>query len=126
MKSRSQPPREPRSRLPEVVRVEATRVRFPEPRTYFFGREEREVRQAVELMVETSASLPVMDLPPILYVGETPVPEYEPVAPRRYRFTAYEPERLEEGAVISIGWPNAPQRKVETRFRYQPGGPPLA
>jgi len=126
MRSRSQPPRESESRLPEVVRVEAVRVRFPEPRTYFFGRESREVRQAVELLVETSDDLPVMDLPPILYVGETPVPEYEPVGPRRYRFTAYEPQRLQEGAVISLGWPFAPSTKVATRFRYQPGGPPLA
>lgn len=124
------PPREPGGRLPEIVAVEAARVRYPEPRVYFVGPEQRQAREAVELVVRTSAPLPVLDLPPILFVGETAVPEYAPEGRATYRFVAFEEQRLEPGAPIALGWPQAPRARRPSRFRFQlggqPGGPAVA
>jgi len=112
--------------LPEILEVEATRVRYPQPRIYFVGREQREAREAVEILVRTSRSLPVMAMPPVIFVGETPILEYGQAGPKRYRFYVFQPERLQAGSPISIGWPDDPASKVPTRFRYEPSDPAAA
>jgi hypothetical protein len=112
--------------LPEVVGVEARRMRYREPRIYFAGRERREAREGVEILVRTSGPLPVLDLTPVLFVGEVQIPRYEPAGPSLYRFYDFEPERLQEGAPVALGWPYAPDRKTPTRFRYQPQSPPVS
>jgi hypothetical protein len=114
------------NRLPEVVGVEARRVRYRTPRIYFAGREQREASEAVEIQVRTAGPLPVRDLSPVLFVGEVPLGEYEPAGRHLYTFYAYEPGRLQEGAPIALGWPYAPDRKIPTRFRYQPQSPPVS
>ena len=113
-------------RLPEVLSVEARHVRYREPRIYFVGREQREAREAVEILVRTSGRLPVVDVPPALFVGETPITAQRPDGRHQYRFYAYEPQRLEEGAAIALGWSDDPASKVATPFRYQPDRPPVA
>ncbi len=107
-------------RLPEVLSVEARRVRYPEPRIFFVGQEQKSAREAVEILVRTAHRLPAAAVPPALFVGETPIRAYRPAGRLQYRFYVYEPERLAEGSPISIGWPDDPARKVPTRFHYQP------
>lgn len=105
--------------LPEVLGVEAARVRYPQPRLHYVGPQPVEVREAVELLVRTADEFPILrTLSPALFVGETAVPEYNRVGKNLYRFFAFDLRRLKEGAPISIGWPQSPQRKVRTKFRY--------
>jgi hypothetical protein len=112
--------------LPRVLEVRAEQVRYPEPRVYYVGQERREAREAVELLVRTAMELPARALSPALYVGETPVVEYETAGDRLYRFFAYEPEQLQPGAPISLGWPRRPRRRMATGFSYQPAPRPVA
>ncbi|HEY3569639.1 MAG TPA: hypothetical protein VGP73_17030 [Thermoanaerobaculia bacterium] len=113
-------------RLPEIVGVESRRVQYREPRIYFAGQEQREAHEAAEILVRTAGPLPVRDLSPVLFVGETAIPRYEPAGRDLYRFYEYEPGRLQEGAPIALGWPYAPEQKVPTRFRYQPQAPAMS
>lgn len=108
--------------LPTVIGVKAVRVRYKRPRVYYLRRQRREAREAVEIMVRTADRLPIASISPTLFVGEVPLVEYEGAGPNLYRFFAFEFTKLRQGDPISLGWPYFPERKVRTKFRYQPGG----
>ncbi|MGH8627802.1 MAG: hypothetical protein ACREYC_21845 [Gammaproteobacteria bacterium] len=113
--------------LPQIVGVEAVRMRYERPRVYYADRQRREAREAVEIMVRTSEELPIADVSPALFVGEVPLVEYEGAGPNVYRFFAFQFEKLREGDPISLGWPYSPEHKVRTNFRYHvKGGFPVA
>lgn len=113
--------------LPEIVGVEAVRVRYDLPRVYYADRQRREAREAVEIMIRTSDELPIADISPALFVGEVPLISYEGAGPNLYRFFAFDFAKLRQGDSISLGWPSSPERKVRTNFRYQiKDGPPVA
>ena len=113
-------------RLPEILSVQAARVSYREPRIYFVGQEQRTASEAVEIVVQTSGRLPVVAIPAALFIGDIPITAHRPDGRHQYRFFAYEPQRLREGAAIALGWYDNPGSKVPSRFRYQPGGPALA
>ncbi len=116
--------REPRVnlwRLPRLAALAARRVHLDEPRTYYVGTERRETREIVELLATTSEPLPVRAITPALVVGDTVVPDYEPEGANRYRFVAFEPDQLREGAAVRWGWPGNPERLTETSFRFSTG-----
>jgi hypothetical protein len=104
--------------LPDIVGVDAARVRYPQPRSYYDGVQLKQAGEAVELLVRTSSQFPARALSPVLYVGETAIARYEPVSLNQYRFVAYNMQDLKEGSPISLGWPLLPQRRVQTPFRY--------
>ena len=108
-------------RLPRLVSVASRQVTFPEPRIYFVGTERRETTQAVELRVETSEPLPARAVTPVLMIGETTIADYTTEGPTTYKFTAYQPDRLEPGAPIRWGWPGGPDSLPPTRFRFALG-----
>ena len=108
--------------LPEVLGVEAARVRYPEPRLYYVGSRPALAREAVEITVRTAGPLPTRAWSPALFVGEIAVRAYETVAANVYRFFAYDLATLQEGAFISLGWPQFPERKVITQFVFRLGG----
>lgn len=111
--------REGSSDLPELTAVDIKRVRFdPALRFYRNGRLVS-VSAAIELLVRTASALPILDLPPILYVGDVKVDDYAPVSQNAYRFRAYEMDRLRRGARISLGWPYAPETRVPSRFVFE-------
>jgi hypothetical protein len=113
-------------RLPEVLSVETRHAVYREPRIYWAGTEDRRARQVVEFLVRTSTGLPIRALPPVLLVGDVPVGECRQEGKNLYRYFAYEPERLQPGAPISLGWPNQPRPRRATRFRYQPDRPAVS
>lgn len=105
--------------IPEVLGVEAALARYPEPRVHYVGTTRIESREAVEILVQTAGEFPVRALSPALFVGDLAIVEYEIAGESLYRFFAFEIEKLEEGAPIAIGWPQFPERKRETQFRFE-------
>jgi hypothetical protein len=85
----------------------------------YWGTERVLLSDAVELLVTTSEEIPALAVTPSLIVGEVPLGEYEPVGPNRYLFVAAQPERLQEGAPISLGWPDRPKTIRMSRFTYR-------
>jgi len=112
--------------LPEVLSVETRHAVYREPRIYWVGTEDRRARQAVEFLVRTSAGLPIRALSPVLLVGDVPVGECRQEGKNLYRYFAFEVERLQPGAPISLGWPNRPRPRRATSFHYQPDRPPVS
>jgi hypothetical protein len=110
--------------LPDIVSVEAARVHYEQPRAYYVGRDRRQTREAAEIVVRTSEELPIADVTPALFVGEVPLAEYTRVGPNKYKFYAFEFQKLEEGAAIALGWPELPSPRVKTKFQYRIGGGP--
>lgn len=114
--------------LPAIVGVEASRVQYNPPRRIYKGRDLVEVRDAVELLVRTSADLPVRNVSPVLFIGDTAIADYERAGANLYRFYIFfDLERVVLGAPIGIGWPYAPAAARMTNFRFQiPRNPPIA
>lgn len=108
--------------LPEVIGIEAKRRRYRKPRYRAQGSAVEEVREAVEITIETSAPFPQRALGPVLLVGRVELSESERVGPNRYRFYAYDYDRLKEGSAIRIGWFSQPRPRRQTGFRFALGG----
>ena len=113
-------------RLPDVVSIEMELARYPEPRIFFVGTERRTTQRAVEFVVRTSSELPERALSPALFVGDIPVLDYETVGRNTYRFFGYDFERFRADAPLALGWPQFPDRRVNTRFRYRLRGEAIA
>lgn len=106
--------------LPDVVGVETRRVAHEPPRRRNFASSLPRVEEAVEFLVETAAPIPVRALSPVLYVGDTPVVEVTAVDDTHYRFLGLEPDRLEPGAPLSLGWSGRAETEPRrTRFRFE-------
>ncbi len=119
------PPERPRD-IPNIGGIEIKRVRLDPPvRFYRLGRLISE-ENAIELLVRTSAPMPILNVTPVLFIGDQIVDSYERVGPNLYRFLAFDPERLPRGARISIGWPYAPSAKIPTPFVFDPSAFPVA
>jgi hypothetical protein len=101
-------------RLPEIVSVEAVPVRTERPLIRIERGREVAYDRFVELTVRTSAPIPERAYSPVLQVGDVEVGDYEAIGPTTYRFRAFEPERLQEGAPIHFAWPGfGPPRPAE-------------
>ncbi len=107
--------------LPRVLAVEFRPVKYPEPRTYYVGRERRQTSEAVEILVRTAAPLPTRALSPVVFVGDLAVADYDVAEPNLYRFVAFDPRSLVAGAPVSLGWPGRPPAsRVALGARYRP------
>ncbi len=108
-----------RWKLPELLKVHAVHVRYPKPKPHARGSRLVEAVEAIEILVETAAPFPVEAYGPVLYVGDIAVTESERLGERIYRFFAYDPSELEEGAPISLGWFGRQGRRSSTGFRFK-------
>ena len=106
--------------LPEIVAVESVLRTYRKPRFRTRASEVTEVDKAVEITVETAEPIPERALGPVLLIGRTEVTESERIGPNRYRFYAYDFDKLEEGTPIRIGWLGQP-RPRNTGFRFALG-----
>jgi len=104
--------------LPEVVAVESAFRRYRKPRYRARGSEIVPVEEAVEITVTTSAPFPERALGPVVLIGRAQVTESERIGPNRYRFFAYDVEKLKEGTPIRIGWFGQPRPRRKTGFRF--------
>ena len=107
-------------RLPRILHLEIARVRYERPiRRYTGPNTLAEYPEAVEILVQTSEPFIARAIAPVLYVGNTMVPDFEGEGDNRYRFFAFDFNRLKRGAMISLGWPETPSPRVKTDFRYE-------
>ena len=123
--SRESKPPSDQWHLPDVLSVQAAKVRYPQPRLYYVGTRPVLAQEAVEILVRTDGPFPARTLSPAVFVGDIPILTYETVESNVYRFMAYDSTGLKEGAAISLGWPQFPERRITTRFVYRLGGPGL-
>jgi hypothetical protein len=106
--------------------VQIRRVRLDPPIRFYRDGRLTSANDAIELLVQTTATLPIRDLTPAIFVGDVPVTHYDRVGANQYRFRAFDVDRLQRGARISIGWPFAPASRIPTPFVFDPGGFPVA
>jgi hypothetical protein len=113
--------------IPGVANIQIRRAHF-DPPIRFYSRGELVSRQdAIELLVQTTAAMPIRDDTPVLFIGDVEVGDYDLVALHTYRFRTFDLDRLERGARISIGWPSArPSARIATPFVFDPGVIPVA
>lgn len=98
----------PDHRLPRVVSIATRLVRFEPPQRRNFESSLPRLERTVEFLVETAGPIPTRALSPVVYVGDVPVTEVAADDDTHYRFTAMEPERLEEGAPVTMSWSGEP------------------
>jgi len=110
----------PRWKLPKILDIRIARVPYQAPKFRHFKSVYAKYKEAIEFLVETDGSFPIRALSPVLFVGETPVVENEAVKEKVYRFLAFEFDKLEQEAPISLGWPGQPvELRQQTKFRYK-------
>lgn len=114
-------PPAPRARheLPDVLAVEARLIRYEPPQHHNFRSALPEGGEAVEFLVETDAPIPARALGPTLHVGDAILLEVTALDATHYRFTGFDPARLERGAPIALGWSGDPEPERSTRFRFE-------
>jgi hypothetical protein len=114
----------PRFEMTELVDITIRRVAFESPKRQHFRSKLREYRKAIEFRVQTDRPLNLSeDITPVLYVGETMLTEGERVDRATYTFLAFDEDRLEPGAAISLAYPGTPAKaRRESKFRYEPPG----
>ena len=106
--------------LPEIANIQIVHAQYPVPEVRYEGGQRIEYWEAVELLVQTVTPFPVRALSPALFVDDTVVESYETLGENLYRFFAFDFQNLLAGGTISLGWPQAPEQKVDTGFTYQP------
>jgi len=109
-------------RLPQLLAVQVRHVRYPQPKLRFRGLDLVPFPEAVEILLTTSGPFPIQAYSPAIFIGDVPIIEYEAAGPNRYKFLAFDFRNLVEGAVISLGWPQIPEQKILSAFRYQVSG----
>ena len=112
--------------LPEVIRLKAERMQYSPPQQRLSGLDIVDVTEAVEIEVEVGFEFPARALSPALYVGDQELTHYKIAGPTAYRFVAFDFQRLAPQAPIALGWPGYPETRIETRFRYELGEPPVS
>lgn len=106
--------------LPNIVNIEAKRVRYDPPKQFWVNRQVLEVRDGMELLVQLTDALPSRAMSPALFVGDTSISDYEIAGHHLYRFFVIDPTALQPGANISLGWPQLPDIKRNmSNFRFQ-------
>jgi hypothetical protein len=111
-------------RLPEIAGIEIVHAQYPAPIVRYEGGQRLEYWEAVELLVQTITPFPVRALSPALFVDDTGIGSFETLGENLYRFFAFDFQSFQGGETIFLGWPQAPEQKVDTGFTYQP--PPVA
>ncbi len=119
--SRLPPPERPDfRRLPAIESLEVVRRSYAHSRKHMIAGRLVALDEGVEIIVHTSAPIPIRGLSPALYVGGVEVAENEVIAPTVYRFFVLDEKALPRDAPISLGWAGQPERVVGSGFRYAP------
>ena len=109
--------------LPKVTDLRIRVTDFEAPRYQILRSEYSDVQETIELLASYEGEFQVdRALSPILYVGDTPVGECQLLENNQARFLAFEPEKLQRGAPIFIGWPGNPESLEDTGFQYEIDG----
>jgi hypothetical protein len=109
----------PEWELPEILEVRTLNNSF-EPRQLRNFRSSLEANtEATEFQIGTASPIPIRALSPVLHVGNVVLTESEQIGENFYKFWAFEPNRLEDEAPISLSWTNTPDEQLqESQFRY--------
>jgi hypothetical protein len=106
--------------LPLVRAIEIRRIDYEPPRRRNFESALAGVREAIELLVTTAGPMPRRALGATLYVGDVAVTEMQRVDDTHHRFLAFDPDSLEDGAPIALGWTgDRPEERHPTEFRFR-------
>jgi hypothetical protein len=109
--------------LPKLAHVTIRRVPFEPPKHRYFTSKLSDYREAIEFRVQTDRPLNLsMAITPVLFVGDTMLTEGEQLEKNIYTYLAFEEEKLQPGAAISLAYPHTPAevRPEESKFRYEP------
>lgn len=105
--------------IPRVLDITTRFQAYETPKLRYIGIDEvSEFKEAVEIIVRTDSPFLVKAVMPVIFVGESMVNDFEAVDSTLYRFFAFDYKKLREGSPIYIGWPDQPENKIDTDFKY--------
>lgn len=108
--------------LPNILSVDVKPVQYNPPRQFWVNQQVKEVREGVELLVKLAEPIPSRAVTPALYIGDTPITDYEVAGQNLYRFFVTDPGALQPNALLAMGWPSLPKANnqlVASNFRFQ-------
>jgi len=93
------------------------RRHFDRPRRVTRKGVDRFVSDAIEFEVRISEAFPIRALGPALWVGNVALTSADAEG-LTYHFFAFEEDKLQPGAPISVGWSSPSERRKKTRYRF--------
>jgi len=105
------------SNLPNVVSLVIRRRHFDQPRRVTRKGVDHFVSEAIEFEVRFSEAFPIRALGPALWVGNVALTSADAEG-LTYHFFAFEEDKLQPGAPISVGWSSPSERRKKTRYRF--------
>ena len=114
----------PNWKLPKIIDLQTKLIPYQQPpKLRYFKSYLSKYDTAVEFLVKTSGPFPLRALSPALYVGDIPIVEVQGTGEDSYRFLAFEPDKLKEGAPISLVWLRQREEElIKTKFEYHRAG----
>ena len=114
------PRRTPSLELPAILKLRIRLVPYEAPKLDNFRSSLEQYQEAIEFIVETgSEEVQARAYGPALFVGDIEVNHGEYLGKSTWRFLAFEPAKLKDGAPISWGWmKDPPAARQRTRFKF--------
>lgn len=109
----------PRLERPRIISSTALRTSYSKPVIRFIRGVEVKFASAIEIIVATDRPIPATAITPVLFVGDIEIADFETTEDGSYRFFAFEPEALQDGAPISLGWPGERAKAQRGGHRYE-------
>jgi carboxypeptidase C (cathepsin A) len=85
-----------------IVEVQTQNTSFESPQLRNFRSSLDTKTEATEIQVRTNSPIPIRALSPVLHAGSVVITESEQIGENLYKFWAFEPNRLEDEAPISL------------------------
>ncbi|HSF49530.1 MAG TPA: hypothetical protein VLA74_02115 [Nitrososphaeraceae archaeon] len=106
--------------LPSIKDIQIKLIPYKPPKHRYFESSFSKYTQAIEFTVLTDNPIPIRALSPALYVGKIPATEGESLSENKYRFLAFEINKLQDNEPIYFAWQGDPEAlRIKTRFTYK-------
>lgn len=108
--------------LPKLIDITIRRVPFEPPKHRHFTSKLSNFSEAIEFRVQTDRPLNLSTaITPVLFVGDLMLTEGQQVDKTIYTFLAFEEDKIEPGAAISLAYPNTTdEMRNVSKFHYEP------
>lgn len=114
-------PLDPRlSELPKIVSLKMKVVKFTAPKLKTFTSRLSKYKRAVEITITTDKPIPIRDVAPAIYVGDSPAGHFEKgKGTNEYKFYVFNFDKLKQGEIIRWGWVNDPPgKRIESGYSF--------
>ena len=106
--------------LPKIISLKMKLVDFTAPKLKTFKSHLSRYKRAVEITVVTDQPIPIRNIAPAIYIGNTPtLHSVGGKSINEYKFYLFNFEKLKQDEPLLWGWVNdSPQKRINTGYTF--------